>query len=110
MSILASIGAAPVLFFVIGVGIYLAWYFFRSKSLLQKWAAANGYEILHSEFKELDRGPFSRTGSAKQAVYHVRIRNRDGQERSGWVRCGGYWIGILNDKTEVQWEDETNAT
>jgi hypothetical protein len=50
VSIIASIGVAPILFFLVGVGVFIAWYLCRSKSLLQKWAGVNGYEILHSEF------------------------------------------------------------
>jgi len=109
MSIIASIGLAQVLFFVVIGAIYIIWYFYRSKSLLQKWAAANGFEILHFELRELRRGPFLRSGSGKQAVYYVRIRNREGQARSGWVRCGGFWSGLLGEKTEVKWDDESET-
>jgi hypothetical protein len=94
------------MFFVAGAGLFIAWYFVRSRSLLQKWAAANGYEILHSECRELRRGPFAWTVSGKQAVYYVRVRSHEGHERSGWVRCGSFWSGLLSDKTEVKWEDE----
>jgi hypothetical protein len=109
MSIIASIGVAPILFFVVVGGVFIAWHFSRSKSLLQKWATSNEYEILHSELRELRRGPFLWTGSGKQTVYYVRVRSRDGHERSAWVRCGGFWSGLLSDKTEVRWDDETRA-
>ena len=94
------------MFFVLGACLFLVWYFVRSRSLLQKWAAANGYEILHSECRELRRGPFLRTVSGKPAVYYVRVRSREGRERSGWVLCGSYWGGVLSGKTEVKWEDK----
>jgi cell division protein FtsW (lipid II flippase) len=105
MNIIASIGAAPVVFFVVMAGLYLAWHFARSRSLLQRWAASNGYEIIHSELRDLQRGPFLGSGSAKQSVYYVRVRGQDGRERSGWIRCGGFWSGLLSVKTEVRWED-----
>ena len=106
VSIMASIGVAPIVFFAVSGGIFLAWYLLRSRSLLQRWAAANRYEILHSQVRELEKGPFGLTRSGKQAVYHVRVRSVDGTERSGWVCCGSAWFGVLSDKTEVKWDDE----
>jgi len=33
--------------------------------------------------------------------------DRQGCERSGWVRCGSYWGGALfSDKTEVRWKTD----
>ena len=51
--------AIPVIFLV-GVLLiaYMAWFFSRSRSVLEQWAEANGYEILHSEYRNLFRGPF----------------------------------------------------
>jgi hypothetical protein len=106
MIIMASIGVAPVVFFVVVAGLYTVWHFARSQSLLERWATANGYEILHSEYRHLRRGPFLGKVSVKQIVYYVKVRSRDGHERSGWVRCGGAWSGLLSNKTEVRWEDE----
>ena len=100
----------PIGLFVL-VGILMVasmiWHFSRSRSVLEQWAEANGYEILHSEFRNLFRGPFFWTSSKGQTVYYVRVRGRDGHERSGWVRCGGFWAGLFSDKAEVRWEDES---
>ena len=98
-------GFVIVIVVVVGIGA-LAWHFFRSRSLLQQWAAENGYEILHSEYRTVFRGPFFWTTSKGQTVYYVKIRDRDGNERTGWVRCGGWWLGLMSDKTEVRWENE----
>jgi len=110
MSTTTPNGISPMIaLFVLGVLIvfYIAWHFTRSRSLLQKWATSNGYEILHSEFRSLRKGPFLWKDSAKQMVFYVRIRSREGQERSGWVLCGGFWTGLFSDKIQVTWEDES---
>lgn len=88
---------------------YLAWHFSRSRSVLEQWADENGFEILSSEYRNLFRGPFSWTTSKGQTVYYVRVRDRQGTERTGWVRCGGWVLGLMSDKAEVRWEDESNA-
>jgi hypothetical protein len=90
---------------IVLVAGYLAWSFSRSRSLLEQWAADNGFEILEREYRTFRRGPFFWTSSKNQAVYHVKVRDREGNVRSGWVRCGGWFLGLLSDQTEVRWED-----
>jgi len=90
------------------VAASFVWFFVRSKTLLQKWAAENGFQITHYERKWLFfTGPFKWwTTSRNQTVYFVRVRDRDGYERSGWVRCGSFFGGVLfSDKTEVRWDE-----
>jgi hypothetical protein len=29
-----------------------------------------------------------------------------GGVRSGWVRCGSWWLGLLSDQVEVRWDQE----
>jgi hypothetical protein len=83
------------------------WAFSRGRSLLNRWATDNGFQILHSEMRTLLVGPFTLTSSRNQIVFFVRVRDRTGQERSGWVRCGSFWFGISSDKSEVEWKDES---
>ncbi len=98
-----------LLFVTGGVSIIalIAWHFSRSRSVLEQWADENGCEILEREYRNVFRGPFFWTTSRGQTVYHVRVRDSEGKVHSGWVRCGGWWLGLLADKAEVKWEDET---
>jgi hypothetical protein len=81
--------------------------FSRGRSLLNRWAQENNFQILDFEMRTLSAGPFTWTSSRNQIVYFVHVRDREGKERSGWVRCGSFWGGILSDKTEVRWKDES---
>jgi hypothetical protein len=93
-----------VLFIFLAVGS-IVWYYSRSRSLLERWADASGYEILNSEHRYFFRGPFFWSTSRGQSVYFVTIRDGDGHVRTGWVRCGGFFLGMLSDNTEVRWDD-----
>ena len=99
--------ALPVLLILVllafGVGMTV-WTFARSRELLNRWANDNGYEIVSSEFRWLRRGPFFWTSSKGQMIYHVVVRTEDGETKRGWVRCGGFWWGLLQDRTEAKWE------
>ena len=86
---------------------YVVWAFSRGRFLLNRWAVDNGFQILHSEIRTLLAGPFTLTTARNQLVYFVRVRDRTGKERSGWVRCGSFPFGISSDKTEVRWKDES---
>jgi hypothetical protein len=90
-----------------GVVAYVTWCCSRSKSILRHWAEDSGFEIMDSRLQPLSNGAFDWISSNGQTIYHVRIRDREGRERSGWVRCGSFWSGVLSDKTEVKWESES---
>jgi hypothetical protein len=76
----------------------------RGRTILKDWADKNGYQILHKEFRVFRVGPF--WGQSGQAVvYYVTVRDEQGQQWSGWVRCGGRFLGLLSDKADVIWKD-----
>jgi hypothetical protein len=83
----------------------LVWHFGRSSSLLHQWAAQNGYRIIRQEYRNFFKGPFFWTSTKGQTVYYVVIEDSGGNRRSGWVRCGGWWLGLLSDNVEVRWDD-----
>ena len=97
-------GILPVVLVILVAVGSLIWHFTRSRSILEKWAERSGYEILESDYRNLVRGPFFWTSSKGQTVYRVKVRDRLGNIRSGWVRCGGWFSGLLSDATEVKWE------
>jgi hypothetical protein len=81
------------------------WHYSRSSSLLEGWAAKNGYRLISQEYRSVFKGPFFWTSSEEQTVYYVTVEDRNGQRRSGWVRCGGWFWGLLSDNVEVRWDD-----
>jgi hypothetical protein len=84
------------------VALSTTWHWFRSRFLLKKWAQANGFELVRMKVNWSGFGPFLFT-SRRQEVYHIRVRDHWGRERSGWAKCGGYWLGFLVNKIEVEW-------
>ena len=96
---LFALGAVAVL-----LGLTLWWHFGRSSSLLHQWAAKNGYRIVRQEYRHLFKGPFFWTSTKGQTVYYVVVEDAAGTRRSGWVRCGGWWLGLLSDNVEVRWD------
>lgn len=87
------------------VACSISWHFSRSRSVLETWADANGFEIVRSEYCHFMRGPFFWTTSKGQSVYYVTVRDPSGRVRTGWVRCGGFFSGLFSDAAEVRWED-----
>jgi hypothetical protein len=85
------------------VALSLTWHWFRSKFLLRKWAKENGFELVKMNLPWFCSSPFWWT-SRRQEVLRIRVRDHNGRERSGWVRCGGWWLGVLVNKIEVEWD------
>lgn len=84
------------------------WTRHRAGAILQRWAERNGLQILEAELRWFRRGPFLLSGRG-QVVYYVRAMDGQGLTRRGWVRCGGFWLGLLEDKAEVRWDPETEG-
>jgi hypothetical protein len=81
------------------------WHYRRSAAILQKWADDNGYQIVEKELRHFFKGPFFFTASKHQTVYRVTVCDEAGQERSGWVVCGGWWLGMWTDHAKVRWDE-----
>jgi hypothetical protein len=84
--------------------VTLVFHFARAKSILERWAETNGYELLSSERRWFG-GTFWWRKSKGQEVYYVTIRTSAGQIRKGWVRCGGWFLGTLSDQADVEWDE-----
>jgi len=100
--------ALPAIGFLAFVAlVIMLWvlHFSRAKSILEQWAEENGYEILSSERRWFG-GTFWWRRSRGQEVYYVTIRTPAGQIRKGWVRCGGWFGGVLfSNQADVEWDE-----
>jgi hypothetical protein len=82
----------------------IAWTRQRVTTLLARWAAANGYQVRQSEPRYLRCGPYFWRRSRSQVVYHVTVTDPRGWPRSGYVRLGGWFLGLLSDHVDVTWD------
>jgi hypothetical protein len=109
LGIAVSVPTMEDIILAIGVGVLiftlLWWYYAKSYSVLEQWATESGYRLVSHEYRYSFKGPFSRTTPNNQTVYYVRVEDRHGNRRSGWVRCGGWFWGLLSDNVEVRWDD-----
>lgn len=95
---------APLLMIAAAIGS-IVWAQSRGKSMLETWAHQNGYEILSSEECWFFSGPFFWTSSKGQKVYKVTVSEAEGRIRSGYVRCGSFWLGLWSDRVDARWDD-----
>jgi len=110
-SALAIVAAVLCAILVISAFIAWSWLFqAKAKSIVRKWAAEHGYEVLQVA-SPFHTGVFSFwTTSRGQVVYSVTIRDGAGCERKAWVRCGSYLGSVLfSDEIEVRWQDVSKA-
>jgi hypothetical protein len=94
--------------FFITLIVSVIWWFDKcSNDILKKWGDEHGFKVLWKEQRYLFfTGPF-KWKSRNQTIYFLKVRDRDGCERSGWVRCGSFIGGVFfSDKIEVRWDDE----
>ncbi|HWP40300.1 MAG TPA: hypothetical protein VNL70_05195 [Tepidisphaeraceae bacterium] len=98
---LAILLIIPIAALAIGT---VAWHFRRSQTLLERWAERNGFRLISHEYRWIRRGPFWwRTGEG-QSVYRIEVIDADGMHRSGYVRVGGWFLGLFSDVASVEWD------
>ncbi|MBF6613754.1 MAG: hypothetical protein IVW55_11565 [Chloroflexi bacterium] len=93
-----------VILVIVIAALSLVWRSRRSLAMLQEWASRNGYSLLRYNNAYFFRGPFFWTSSKGQVVYRVVVADGAGNTRSGWVRLGSWWLGLLSDEAEARWD------
>ncbi len=76
-----------------------------SRTILNGWAESQGYRIVSSRFCWLWRGPYFLRSTAGQSVFKVIVVDNDGERRVGWVRCGGFFLGLFRNNAHVLWQE-----
>ena len=86
---------------------YLYWYYARTKAMIHDWAAANQVRLLESRRLWFPPLGMFLTTSKSQSIVRIRVYDETTHRiRSGWLRLGSYWWGVLDaDAIEVRWED-----
>jgi len=69
-------------------------------TLFYEWAAIYQYHIVSSKYRGVLKGPFV---LSCMPVFRFKILMPDGQERTGWVRLGTFWLGVRGP-AEVIWD------
>ena len=98
-----TMSVRPLLVCIGAIALLYAWSSIRLKSVIDRWARRNGYEIIKAARRDLLTGPYS--GAYYQLVYRVTVREPSGRVRHGWVHCGWWWSGLWSSACEVEWDE-----
>jgi hypothetical protein len=67
--------------------------------------AVNGYTLKKCRMRIFRIGPFSYFAtSGKQSVFRVEAVDSEGRSRTGYVRAGGFFLGLWQRRVEVRWD------
>ena len=71
--------------------------------MLDRWAEAQGLHLESAKSCWFFKGPyfFSTRG---QDVFRITAIDKDGNSKTGYARCGGFWFGTLSEQVEVRWD------
>lgn len=82
------------------------WTISRARTFLDHWAETNGYQVVSASVRLLRRGPYFLKSSNNQVVFRITVSAALDDVRTGWVRCGSYWLGVLAHEVDVTWDSE----
>ena len=80
----------------------VCWRITRASQLLRDWAARNQLEILQSEYCHFFKGPYFWSSGKGQAVFKVTVLDSAGKDRHGYVRVGGFFLGMWSDHVDSE--------
>lgn len=99
--------------FLIPIALFLATGIYahrRSRRLLRRWAAAQGYDVVAITLPPLIRpGPFFLRTKHGWNIVQLVVRTTGGRERLGWVRYPAGIVLFLSGEirdVEIVWDDE----
>ena len=78
----------------------------RRERILARWATANHFQIVSCERRHWLAGPYVFRRGEGQEVLHLMVEDALGSRRSGCVRIGGFFVGLMSDAVDVTWDDE----
>jgi len=107
MNIFSQLSGLSIFLLIVTIIVaFLIYHEKRTNSILSKWAAENGLQIVKRTSGLFRRCPFFFT-LGHQDVFYLLVRDRQGRERGCWVRLGDFLFGSLfTDLVEVKWEDK----
>jgi hypothetical protein len=73
-----------------------------------RWCRQQDYELLEFRGAWFFEGPRAWLRSENQDAYHIQVRDRRGQTRSGYVVFGSYWWP-WSRKVRVEWDNIESA-
>jgi hypothetical protein len=88
---------------VIFIGIWMRFCFQVAPWALQLWVDENGYRMYGQEQRLFFKGPYSWVWDGLRIVYRIRVRDRGGILRMGWVRIGFHWRPS-SDRIDSCWD------
>jgi hypothetical protein len=74
---------------------------------LARWSHENGYRIEKHTDQIWFQGPRGWHGGAFRRIYRVKVRDRSGASKDGWLRVGLSWwpcLSVEECPVEVQWD------
>jgi hypothetical protein len=91
-------------FMVLGVIVVVRWQYAQADKIVNRWAQANGFELVSAQMCGLQTGPFV-VYARGQFVFRIVVIDRSGRQRSGWILVGSWHSGVLSDETKVKWDE-----
>ncbi|MCB9435287.1 MAG: hypothetical protein H6668_25275 [Ardenticatenaceae bacterium] len=90
----------------LGLAIWLLWWQAqKAAAVIDEWAKANGYTILHRELRLFRQGPFFLRAGRNHRVYFLEVLDEIGLRRKVFLRVGDFWGRMRLDSVKVAWVD-----
>lgn len=76
----------------------------RAVQTLDEWLRDNDFQLLQKSTPWIKDNPFFMSSNRSQKVFKMTVRDKTGQIRQGWLRCGHALGGVAASLVEIKWD------
>ena len=81
----------------------------NARKMIADWADKEGLNVVFAKQRYVRTGPFFyRFGNSgfrtRRHVFRITVKDREGEERCGWLRLEGWGLGVSCGDMEVIWD------
>jgi hypothetical protein len=83
----------------------IVWTILRARRHIRAWAADQELRLQRVGLRLIRRGPYWANRTKAQHVFHVVALDRNDRRRTGFVRVGGAFKGVMSNEVHVTWDE-----
>ncbi len=93
---------------VIGFAVLsFVWSRSRSVRMIEQWAVENDLKLVSASHCWFKIGTPFWASNKNHTLYYITVQDEDDHILSGFALCGGFFMGLLSDRVEVKWDQES---
>jgi hypothetical protein len=76
-----------------------------ARRMVETWALQNRFHVTTLKRCFYFNDPSFLMRSNVQFVFKISVEDEEGKVRTGWIRCGHWFLGLVRDQVTIFWDE-----